>query len=174
MFVQRLVYNPLFLTVFRQEAGVDLEGAFVQRLIYNPVFLDCISDKRPGWIWRGLSYRDLFTTLCFLTFFRQEAGVDLVGTFIRTHIYKLLNCISDRRPGWIWKGRSFRDTTLCFWLFFRQEAGVDLEGTFVQRLVYDDSVSYDLVTAAEKVLGKFGYCSYIWKTFLLRPIHTSR
>ena len=44
---------------------------------------------------------------------------------------------------------------------FRQEAGVDLEGTFVQRLVYDDSVSYDLVTAAEKVLGKFGYSSYI-------------
>ena len=34
---------------------------------------------------------------------------------------------------------------------------MDMEGIFVQRLVYDDSVSYDLVSAAEKVLGK--YCT---------------
>ena len=62
-------------------------------------------------------------------------------------------------------GLSYRDlfTALCFLLFFRQEAGVDLEGTFVQRLVYDDSVSYDLVTAAEKVLGKLAYYSQIRK-----------
>ena len=29
-----------------------------------------------------------------------------------------------------------------------------MDGLFLQRLVYDDSISYDLVFAAEKVLGE--------------------
>ncbi len=30
-----------------------------------------------------------------------------------------------------------------------------MDGLFLQRLVYDDSISYDLVFAAEKVLGEY-------------------
>ena len=58
-------------------------------------------------------------------------------------------------------------------VIYRQEAGVDLEGTFVQRLVYDDSVSYDLVAAAEKVLGELNVIYSIGHTFLLLSARTA-
>ena len=38
-------------------------------------------------------------------------------------------------------------------LEFRETAELDIEGHFILRNVYDDSISYDLVGAACKVLG---------------------
>ena len=37
----------------------------------------------------------------------------------------------------------------------REEAALEMEGHFLLRLVYDDSISYDLVQAASKVLGEY-------------------
>ena len=39
-------------------------------------------------------------------------------------------------------------------MFYRNEAGIKMDGRFVQRLIYEDSLTYDLVAAASKVLGK--------------------
>jgi hypothetical protein len=41
-----------------------------------------------------------------------------------------------------------------FFLLNRAEAEIDVDGRFLARVVYEDSVSYDLVGAASKVLGK--------------------
>ncbi|CAG0895669.1 unnamed protein product, partial [Darwinula stevensoni] len=39
------------------------------------------------------------------------------------------------------------------WEKIKKEAGVNIEGHFLARQVYDDSITYDIVAAAEKVLG---------------------
>ena len=36
----------------------------------------------------------------------------------------------------------------------RKEAQLEMDGCFLIRLIYDDTISYDLVGAASKVLGK--------------------
>ena len=38
--------------------------------------------------------------------------------------------------------------------FSRKEAQLQMEGSFLVRLTYDDAITYNVVAAAEKVLGK--------------------
>lgn len=45
----------------------------------------------------------------------------------------------------------FRKITTCF---FRKEAAIEIEGQFLVRVIYEDEITYSLVFAAEKCLGK--------------------
>ena len=44
----------------------------------------------------------------------------------------------------------------------REEAALCMEGQFVTRVVYDDSLSYDLVGAASKILSKSNSFTVLW------------
>ena len=39
--------------------------------------------------------------------------------------------------------------------YSREEAELEMDGHFLVRLVYEDALSYDLVTAATKVLSEY-------------------